>query len=77
MMAAATVSSLHVLATRLCRRSSSVRPSDLTSGIMLTPVSNPDSPRTRSGNASTVVCTMEPTPPVAVSLALPTLVSQP
>jgi len=69
MMAAATVSSLHVLATRLCRRSSSVRPSDLTSGIMLTPVSNPDSPRTRSGNASTVVCTMEP--PVAVSLALP------
>src|SRR5439155_1756520 len=49
MIAAATVSSLRVLAMRPRRTSSSVRPSELTSGIMLTPVSNPERPRTSSG----------------------------
>ena len=37
--------------------------STLTSGIMLTPVSNPDSPSTSSGKASTAVPSIPPGPP--------------
>ena len=60
MMAAATVSRRRVLRMRAARRSSSVAPSVLISGIMLTPVSNPDSPSTSSGKASTAVRSISP-----------------
>jgi hypothetical protein len=65
MIAAATVSRRRVLWMRAARRSWSVTPSALTSGIMLTPVSNPDSPRTSSGKASTAVPSIAPGPPWA------------
>ena len=64
MMTAATVSSLRVLAIRLASRSWSVFPSACTSGIMLTPVSNPDKPRTSSGNARIAARAMSAGPPV-------------
>ena len=64
MITAATVSSRRVCAIRLRRRSASSAPSARTSGIMLTPVSNPDSPRTRSGKARNAVSSALPTPPV-------------
>jgi hypothetical protein len=66
MIAAATVRRRRVLRIRAARRSFSVAPSALTSGIMLTPVSNPDSPSTSLGKASTAVPSMaHPLPPWA------------
>jgi hypothetical protein len=64
MMAAATVSSRRVLRIRTASRSCSVAPEALTRGIMLTPVSNPDSPSTSLGKASTAVPSIaHPLPP--------------
>ena len=51
MIAAATVRSRLVLRIRDASRASGVAPFEATSGIMLTPVSKPDSPSTSSGNA--------------------------
>ncbi len=53
MIAAAVVSSLRVLRIRDSMRCSADSPSDLISGIMLTPVSKPDRPSTSAGKAST------------------------
>ena len=55
MITAARVRSFCVFTIRRRSRSLSVTPSDLTSGIMLTPVSKPDRPRTSSGNATRAV----------------------
>lgn len=49
--AAAAVRSLRVLRIRDARRSSGVSPCVATSGIIDTPVSKPDKPRTSNGNA--------------------------
>ena len=51
MITAASVKSLRVFRIRESRRAAAVSPLEETSGIMLTPVSNPDSPSTSSGNA--------------------------
>src|SRR3954452_795638 len=63
MISAAEVSSLRVLRTRAASRSWSVRPSAALRGIMLTPVSNPDRPRTRSGKAARAGSRIPPKPP--------------
>ncbi len=63
MMSAATVSSLRVLRIRSRSRASASAPSAATSGIMLTPVSNPDRPSTSSGNARMAGPTTPPNPP--------------
>ena len=70
MMTAATVSRRLVLRTRDCRRSSGVAPLEATSGIMLTPVSNPERPRTSSGNASNAGRRMplQPPPPDVIAV---------
>ena len=62
MIRAAVVRSLRVFLTRAARRSSAVAPLAATSGIMLTPVSKPDSPRTSSGKASRAGPAMSPKP---------------
>ena len=53
MITAAVVRSLRVFLIRRASCSSGVSPAAATKGIMLTPVSNPDSPNTSSGNART------------------------
>ncbi len=57
------MSSLRVLRIRERSRSFGVCPSAATSGIMLTPVSNPDRPSTSSGNARTAGPMTPPMPP--------------
>ena len=72
MISAAAVSSLRVFFTRFASRCSGVSPVAATSGIMLTPVSNPDSPSTSSGNAMTAGPAMSRKPvPCAVSACGP------
>jgi hypothetical protein len=46
-------------------RSAAVRPREAINGIMLTPVSNPDRPSTRAGNASTAGPSTPANPPCA------------
>ena len=63
MVTAATVSSLRVLRMRPAGRSGSSSASPRTSGIMPTPVSNPESPSASSGNTTTAAASMENGPP--------------
>lgn len=71
MINAAAVSSRRVLRIRAASRCWRSAPAPRTSGIMLTPVSKPDRPRTSSGKASTAGPSTAPNPPPpAVSAAV-------
>ncbi|CAH0327645.1 hypothetical protein SRABI128_06313 [Microbacterium sp. Bi128] len=69
MMAAAVVSSLRVFLTRDAMTCSGLSPVALISGIIETPVSNPDRPRTSRGKAMTAgpIRSMGPPPALASS----------
>ena len=70
MITAAVVSSFCELRMREASRSSSSSPLEATSGIRLTPVSNPDRPSANSGNAAIANHTSPPKPPPTVVRAL-------
>ena len=65
MISAAPARSLRVFRMRDRSLSCAVSPVAAISGIMDTPVSNPDRPRTRSGNAMTAASVAPPRPPTS------------